>query len=239
MIISLEGNIGSGKDVIVNFFKKNFKDEVMFLDDTIFNWEDNCLLQSFYLQPERWALTLEIHSTLQKIKRLSNVELYNTVHKEKCNITITKRSLMSDRSCFVETFKEMNYMNDKEIDIYNSFFSSFKVPVYDGIIYLRSNVNKCYENIISKQQSVVQFEYIEKLSKNYEKWIDNVKVNEPTIRLLEIDIEKYRDLDGNEMIQEKLLETILDKFPELRTYIKSYSYIKEKKNDIWTVVKKK
>jgi len=64
-IISLEGNIGSGKEQFIDFFKKYFTEELVFLDDSIYNWEDESLIKNFYKDPTRWSFTMEVHSTIQ------------------------------------------------------------------------------------------------------------------------------------------------------------------------------
>jgi deoxyadenosine/deoxycytidine kinase len=228
-IISLEGNIGSGKDNFIQFFKKYFNENIYFLEDSVYNWEDETLLKNFYKNSERWAFTLEVQSTIQKIKNLQSI--YNNLDKDK--ILITRRSPLSDKMCFVTSCKQMNYMTSKEVEIYNNLFETFNIPKYQGIIYLKSNVNKCYENIISKQTGIdkgINFDFIQKIHNNYQKWIQELK-NE---NVLEIDIEKFRDLDGNEKIQEQLLQLILDKFPILTNHLKSLNKDEQK----WTLVKK-
>lgn len=234
-VISLEGNIGSGKEHIIQFFKKYFTEDLVFLDDSIYNWDDESLLKDFYKDPKRWSFTLEVQSTIQKYQRILDV---TTKQYKEHQVIITKRSPITDRECFVRACQQMKYMNTKETTIYNSIFETLTLPKFQGVIYLRSNVNKCYESIISKEsghEKTIHFDYIQKLHSNYEKWINELK-NE-NIPLLEIDVEKFRDLDGNEKIQEQLLTMITLKFPVLTSYLKTYGpHTKEEK---WTVVKKK
>lgn len=231
-LISLEGNIGSGKESIINLIKKYFTDDITFFDDTIYNWENETLLKNFYKDPERWAFTLEVYSTSQKCKRLKNLNYDNDF------VIITKRSPISDKECFVKTCEEMEYMTKKELDIYNNLFETFKIPKYKGIIYLKSNINKCYENIITKQtglENIINFKYIQTLNNIYEKWID--KLIKENIPVLVIDIEKYRDIDGSERMQEELVSILIDYFPFLKNFIKTRQY--GKKEVKWTLVQNK
>lgn len=231
-ILSLEGNIGSGKDIVIQFFKKYFREDMYFLEDSVSNWLDEDLLKNFYNDPCRWALSLEIHSTIQKHKRLNKV--LNCVIDD--SIIVTRRSPMSDRTIFVSSCKEMGYVNSKEFSIYDGVFESLNFPKYQGIIYLKSNVNKCYENIISKKNGVektINFEYIRSIHNNYEKWINTLKTK--GVPLLEIDMENFRDIDGNEKKQEELLNIITKKFPKLKKFIKQWGDHTAK----WTVVKRK
>lgn len=242
ILISLEGNIGSGKENFVQFLKKVFKDNVAFLEDSIYNWNNETLLKDFYKDPERWATTLEIHSTTQKCRRLQDI--INAQNPP--NIILTRRTPLSDRECFVKSCVQMKYMNPKELEIYNNLFNTFKIPKYDGVIYLRSNVNKCYENIISKYtdtEKTIEFDYIQKLHVNYENWIEELKKEH--VPVLEIDIEKFRNSEGNEKSQEKLLELLLVHFPLLVDFVKPHKRMEKlNENDSsepnkWTVVKSK
>lgn len=230
-IISLEGNIGSGKEHFIDFFKKYFTDEVVFLDDSIYNWEDESLIKKFYKEPSRWSFTLEVHSTIQKYQRILDV-----LRSKNCEqIIITRRSPISDRECFMKAFYTMKYVDQKEVSIYNNLFDSLVIPKFQGVIYLRSNVNKCYESIISKDygyEKTINFDYIQKLHNNYEEWIGELK--KENIPLLEIDIEKFRDIDGNEKLQEQILNMLTSKFPIFHKFLKVYdNYKKEHK---WTIV---
>lgn len=230
IIISLEGNIGSGKENFIQFMKKAFKDNVSFLEDSIYSWDNENLLKNFYKDPSRWAMTLEIHSTTQKCRRLQE----NIENSAPPKVLITRRTPISDRECFVKSCMQMKYMSPKEAEIYNNLFETFKIPKYDGVIYLKSNVNKCYENIISKHtdvEKIIEFDYIQRLHTNYENWIHGLK--KENIPVLEIDIEKYRNIEGNEKTQEHLMELIIGVFPDLKEFLKNEDYINN-----WTVVRK-
>lgn len=230
IIFSLEGNIGCGKEQFIEFFKKYFTNELLFLDDSFYNWDNEELLKNFYSDPERWSLSLEIHSTLLKYNSLKN--------RVDENIIITRRSPISDRECFVKACKDMKYINDKEYSIYNNFFETLTIPKIQGIIYLRSDVNSCYENIISrgtKYEKNISFDFIQKLHNRYTEWIENLK--KERIPILEIDIENFRDIEGNEQSQEKLVKLITEKFYKIKECLKTYKY--SNKNLDWTVVKRK
>lgn len=211
-LISIEGNIGSGKDEFINFFKKYFTDEILFIEDNVYNWKDKSLLMNFYKNPERWAFALQIQSITQKYKCFLN----SLPYKQKGSVIITHRSPMSDNYCFEKACMDSGYITPKENDIYQNVFESYKIPKFHGVIYLKSNVNKCYEYIINttdKIEKIINFDFLRNIDTNYEKWIS--KIREESIPLLEINVEEFRDLEGSEMVQQKLLSTILDNFPQL------------------------
>lgn len=217
-LISIEGNIGSGKENIIQFFKKYFKDDIIFIDDSIYNWKEKQLLKDFYKDPERWSFTLQIKSITQKYKNFLNVLPY----KQKGSVIITNRSPMTDYYCFEKSSLENGFVSEIEDKIYKSVFESYKIPQFHGIIYLKSNVNKCYEKIITKDDKIekyINFDYLISVNKNYEKWISDIKLKK--IPLLEIDAEEFRDIDDNEMLQQKLLTQLLKTFPQLKSFSKT------------------
>tara|TARA_B110000211_G_C13824662_1_gene440808 strand:+ start:24 stop:692 length:669 start_codon:yes stop_codon:yes gene_type:complete len=212
-IISIEGNIGSGKESVLNVLKKYLKDDVTFLEDTVYNWNDKSLLSNFYKNPERWSFCIQIQSITQKYKRFMEI----LPHKKSEFVMFTHRSPMSDKSCFKKACTDMKYMTDKENEIYNSVFETHRIPKFHGLIYLKSNVNMCYENIISrkdKMENGLNFDFINRINDNYETWINKLK--EENVVILEIDIEEYRDIEGNELLEERLMEMILKKFEILK-----------------------
>lgn len=213
-LISIEGNIGSGKEEFIQFFKKYFSDEIIFIEDNVYNWKDKTLLNNFYKNPERWAFTLQIQSITQKYKRFLNL----LPHKKKGSVIITHRSPMSDNFCFEKACVENGYITQKEDEIYQSVFDNYRIPRFHGVIYLKSNIDKCYEKIITrgdKSEKIISFDFLRSINSNYDSWIEKIKRD--NIPLVEIDIENFRELEGNEMIQRRLYATIIENFPQLRS----------------------
>lgn len=227
-IISLEGNIGSGKENILNFLKRCFNENLVILDDSIYTWENKGLLKNYYENPERWAFTLEVFSTLQKSKRLNDIIAQKS---DSGNFIITRRSVVSDRDCFVKACKTMNYINDQEQNIYDFVFSTIKIPKYTCVIYLKSNVNKCYETIISKRstnEKEISFDYLRCIHDNYENWISNLRKD--NVNVIEIDAEKFRNIDNNEYLQDLFIQNLKQHFPLLVNNINEYKPAKLRKS---------
>lgn len=218
-IISIEGNIGADKECVINVLRKYLNEDVIFIDDSIYNWKDTVLLSNFYKIPERWAFCVQIQSITQKYKRFIEI----LPHKKSDFLMFTHRSPMSDKYCFEKSCRELKYLNDKENEIYNSVFETQRIPKFHGVIYLKSDVNRCYENIISKNDKIeknINFDFIRQIDKNYELWI--TKLKEENIPILEIDVENFRDMEGNEMMEEKLIKLISDKFSVVKNYSRKF-----------------
>ena len=56
-LISIEGNIGSGKEEFIQFFNKYFTDDIIYIENCVYNWQSKSLLNNFYKNPSRWAFS--------------------------------------------------------------------------------------------------------------------------------------------------------------------------------------
>ena len=60
LIISIEGNIGSGKSTFLSFLKENF-DDICFVDEPVKEWtkivdeDNNNLIQNFYKDKKKYG----------------------------------------------------------------------------------------------------------------------------------------------------------------------------------------
>lgn len=211
-IISLEGNIGSGKEAVIQVIKRYFVDSVLLFEDSVCNWKDHGLLRSFNKDPKRWALTLETYSVTQKCKRFMKRIPSNAV-------VITRRSPMSNKECFVRTNVQMGHMTMDEKRVYDTVVSAQPIPQYQSVIYLKSVPDKCIENTLSKKGvSGTSFDYIRNLHANYEDWISQLKQRK--VDVIEIDMDVFSNLEGSDRVQDMLVDLLLARIPLLKNYLK-------------------
>jgi len=225
-IISIEGNIGSGKGNFVRFLQKYFKDNISYSEESVFNWENEELIKKFYKDQKRWSFLMEVNSVVKKIKNM-----WNLISVEKNKVIVSTRCPSSDKDCFLKTLYDMENITKKEYETYLEMFEILKMPKFNVIIYLKSNVNTCYERVISKHRESeknLSFEFIKNLNISYNNWIDILEKN--NVCVVTIDMEKYNDIEGNEEIQENVLKILLDKIPLLDDYLKWNHYKKIYRN---------
>ena len=106
-------------------------------------------------------------------------------------------------------------MNEIEWKAYNYWFELMNQNIkmmYDGIIYLNVNPEKCYERIIKRgrpEESDLPLDYLKQIDLKHEQWIKNLDV--PVLNL-----EWEDDLDLNILKQKevgkKIRGWIVDKF---------------------------
>ena len=173
--ISIEGNIGSGIDVLYPLLKQ-YKDKITTTEtldlikkiEQISEVDENlkpCLLKD----PMKNCFSFIIRSFLDKYSN---------------EITVSKRSFLSD-VCRLETFFELNYITINEYnickDLYRTMEDKFVKFEETMFIYIKSNENLCYERLIEQEVKHLDFNYITTLNKHYDDYFlaskkDNVLV---------------------------------------------------------------
>lgn len=159
---------------------------------------------------------MEVNSVVKKIKNL-----WNLITIEKNRVIVSTRCPSSDKDCFLKTLYDMKNLSEKEYTTYIEMFDILKMPKFNTIIYLKSDVETCYEKIISKHRESeknLSFEFLKNLNKTYEKWIKTLQENNVNVVIL--DTEKYSDILGDEETQEKVLDIILEHIPILKENLK-------------------
>ena len=77
-ILSIEGNIGSGKSTIIDYLKKkynkdNINNEIVFLPEPVDEWEtikdeeNNTILQKFYADQKKYSFTFQIMAYISRL----------------------------------------------------------------------------------------------------------------------------------------------------------------------------
>jgi deoxyadenosine/deoxycytidine kinase len=86
-----------------------------------------------------------------------------------------ERSVFSDRMVFVHVVHEANWMNEMEINIYDSGFDPFVscLPglIPDGFIYLRASPDTCHKRMMLRKRTEeggVSLDYLHDLHEKHE-----------------------------------------------------------------------
>ena len=186
-LISIEGNIGSGKSTIINFLRTFDSDNVIFVDEPVDEWTSifdssgkNALVL-FYENKEKNSFWFQI---LAYITRLRN--LLKVLEKSQNKIIVSERSIYTDHYVFASMLYESNYLSEMEWKTYKYWFDTFdKVTSLDAIIYVNTSPEECLKRINERsrveEQDKIPLEYLQSCHKKHEEWIYNSNIHQVLI----------------------------------------------------------
>jgi deoxyadenosine/deoxycytidine kinase len=207
-MISIEGNIGSGKTTLMENLKEYYKDnsEIIFLREPVDEWatikdiSGATILEKFYQDQQKYSFPFQMMAYISRLNVLRAT--LKTLEKDKKYVIITERSLNTDRYIFAKMLFETCKMEDVCYQIYLSWFDTFSAefPV-DKIVYVKTLPLICHTRINKrdrKGEEVIPLSYLDscheyheqmlnKYSQNIEKMIldGNVDINENQDQLKE------------------------------------------------------
>ena len=123
---------------------------------------------------------------------------------------VLERSIYSDKFCFARNCFESGKMNEVEWGLYKTLFSLFEemgIGRINGIIYLKSSAETCFERIRKRGRSEerdIPLEYVRKINERHEEWI--FKSSAAGIPILTLNGEK--DFENSKKIQSEFLKDV-------------------------------
>ncbi|HLU84853.1 MAG TPA: deoxynucleoside kinase [Vicingaceae bacterium] len=164
MLISVAGNIGSGKTTLTTLLAKHYKWEPHFEDV-----DDNPYLNDFYNDMQRWSFNLQIYYLTSRISKIQEIR------KGKKTV-IQDRTIYEDAYIFAPNLHAMGLMTTRDFETYFSLFKlqeTFVTPP-DLLIYLRASVPTLVNQIQKRgreYEESIRIDYLKRLNERYEAWI--------------------------------------------------------------------
>lgn len=201
-IISIEGNIGSGKSTLVSELQNHFKDnrDIGFLQEPLDIWntikdeQGTTILEKFYQDNEKYAFQFQIMAFT------SRLSLIKEALSKKYKFIITERSLFTDSHIFAKMLYDDKKISEIEYSIYKLLYNQFinEMPVTQ-IIYVKAEPTTSSQRVITRNRTGenIPLEYLERCHSYHENWLTNV--NRENILTLdgENDIKKHPEIIGN------------------------------------------
>jgi deoxyadenosine/deoxycytidine kinase len=189
IIISIEGNIGSGKSTMLKHIQEHFK-EWNIVDEPVDSWlsmkDENgvSLLELFYTDKKRWSYTFQNSAFITRYTNMMNA-IQESKTNNKSNIFITERCVLTDRYVFAEMLRDSNCLNPLEWELYTKWFNWFSsyTPI-NGLIYVNTEFNTCNDRIkwrSRKGEESIPVDYLNSLETQHEKWLSNCNI--PILRI--------------------------------------------------------
>ena len=222
-VISIDGNIGSGKSTLVADLKERFGDakNICFLQEPVDLWNtikdenDVTILENYYKDQMKYAFTFQMMAYISRLSMLKK-----EINKNKYDIIITERSTNTDRYVFAKMLYDEKKIDKIQYEIYLKWFDEFisEIPQIE-VIYIRTFPHVAHERVKKRAregESVIELEYLKRCHEYHENWL----------------MKKERGLslvfDGNVNIYDepKVLENWID---TIKTYL--YNTVIEEYNE--------
>ena len=179
--IAIEGNIGVGKTTLAKFLSKEFNGSILLEEFT-----ENKFLKEFY-KSGNYSFQMEMQFLIDRSLQMN--DFFKNNHQFIFSDFHISKSLI---------FSKMNLDNTSYNIIKNAHLNLFQhFPKPDAVIFIDGSIENIMENIDKRNRSFeknFKREYLEKLIKNYNSWIDNQSI--PVFR---IDSEEIKLTDIEEL----------------------------------------
>jgi deoxyadenosine/deoxycytidine kinase len=210
-IISIEGNIGSGKSTIISVLKEKFFPDkelkVCFLQEPVDKWNTICdkngisIIEKFYKDQEKYAFHF------QMMAYISRIALLNETIKKNYDVIITERSIFTDKNVFAQMLFDKKKISDIEFKIYNEWFYNFIDNISNiYTIYLKTDPNIAYQRVLKRNRNgeSIDLNYLIECSEYHDSWIKKLNNNSCLI------LNGNYDIDDNTVNYNNICEQISD-----------------------------
>ena len=178
-IISIDGNIGSGKSTLMGQLETNFSDNknVVFLKEPVEDWghitDENgtTILEMFYENPTKYGFSFQI---MAYISRLDVIR--KEIKKNPNAIFISERSLFTDKLVFAKMLFDAGNIELVNYKIYLKWFDTFAddFPV-SKVIYVNTDPEMCHQRIVKRSrtgENNIPLEYLQNCHKYHTNMLD-------------------------------------------------------------------
>jgi deoxyadenosine/deoxycytidine kinase len=250
MIVSIDGNIGSGKttgkaklnEYIMSLKRKN-DNSVIFVDEPTGEWEEVKdengvpILTNLYSDVKRFAFRFQMMAYITRLKKLRQA-----LKTPNVRLIITERCLLTDAHVFAKMLYDSKKIEQDEYDIYTRWFDEFAKEVQPScIIYFKASTEVCMKRIQKRNrpgESNISFEYLEECNRYHDDWLNFVpsKITIPTLILnAEVDSDVYNySQDIYNFINNLRASKTLGVMHRLKTYVdgNQFNYTSEERENM-------
>lgn len=178
--LAIAGNIGAGKSSLTSLLAKHYSWNAVY--ESV---DDNPYLADFYEDMKRWSFNLQIYFLSSRFRHQKQLMLST-------DNFVQDRTIYEDVEIFAKNLFEMNLMAERDYSNYKALFAemvSYLRPP-DLLIYLRAKVPTLVRQIQKRgrdYENTIRIDYLERLNKHYEDWIDRYPHQKLVIETDELD----------------------------------------------------
>ena len=220
LILSIDGNIGSGKSSIMRYLEANFANyiasknnncKICFLQEPVSTWESICdingksIITHFYENNERYSFAF------QMMAYISRLSLLKEALKGDYDIIITERSIYTDKNVFAKSLYDCKKMNHIEYQIYLKWFAEFSTIISTiKMVYIRTYPEICDLRVKKRARlgEIIPLEYLKDCHYYHELWLNSPAFIEDGLVLV---INGNEETNTSNFIENKFYEEVTRK----------------------------
>ena len=201
LILSLDGNIGSGKSSVMRYLEKNLANycaskgnicKICFLQEPVSAWESigdangKSIITHFYENNERYSFAFQV------MAYTTRMSLLKEALKGDYDIIISERSVYTDKFVFAKSLYDSEKMSLIEYLIYLNLFKEFQTIFQDlKIVYIRTKPEICELRVQRRGRlgETIPIQYLKDCHHYHDVWLNNQTAIEEGLVLV---------IDGNE-----------------------------------------
>ena len=151
IILSIDGNIGSGKSTLYNNLQKHYSDNdtICFVPEPVDEWKNIVdsnnvpILTNLYKDTNKYAFRFQMMAYISRLHLLRQ-----KVKENKYKIIISERSVETDKNVFAKMLYDDGLIEHDEYQIYNKWFDEFIDDIkLTGIIYVKAEPSVCNDRV--------------------------------------------------------------------------------------------
>ena len=177
-VISIEGNIGSGKSTILELLKTRFEGNksVAFLSEPVDVWREIKdemgvdLLTNFYKDQEKFSFHFQMAAYISRISAITELQKNNDI-----KLIIVERSIWTDKNVFAKMLYDDGKISKLEYNIYLKWFDEFSKLINHSLnIYIKTRPEVAFERVKKRNRSgeTIPLEYLQKCHNYHDKWLN-------------------------------------------------------------------
>ncbi len=179
-ILSIEGNIGSGKSTVINALKKFHKDnnKLYFLEEPVSEWmefkdsEGKNIIEKFYDNQENYSFSFQMMAYISRLTMLKRAIKH--CNENNISIIICERSLQTDKNVFCKMLHDSGKIEDINFQIYNKWFDEFiyEIPT-NYFIYIKTDAKIAHERVLKRGRpgENISLDYLEMCNDYHDNWL--------------------------------------------------------------------
>jgi deoxyadenosine/deoxycytidine kinase len=197
-IISIDGNIGSGKSSFLSYLKEISKGQnFVFVDEPVEQWlqirdgeTGQSIFEKFYQDQSKYSFSFQMMAFISRFSMLRKA-----IKENPDAIIITERCLYTDKYVFAKMLYDNKMLEDVNYQIYCKWFEEFsqEIPM-SKIIYIKTDPNICLERINKRNRTgedKIELDYLNLCSKYHEDMMCELRKNNIEVIVLDGNVDIY------------------------------------------------